>query len=327
MRRFIIRRLFQAVLMLLLLSFFLFLMIHALPGGPERVFFSPHQTAADRQHIIQEFGLDKPLPIQYLNWLGAALHFDLGRSFFSNQTVSSAIGERIPPTLELFLVSLIFALIIAILLGVFSAVRQYSIGDYAVTILAYFGIAMPVFFFALVLQPVFGVYLQNTPFALPVFGRSDPTLIDEGASQFDLFLDAVRHLILPVIVLSLLFIAAWSRFLRASMLEVVKQDYIRTARAKGLSSRVVLFRHALRNALIPLITVVTLAFGGIFSGAFVTESIFTWPGLGSLFLDSLNNRDYPVLLAELLLASTGVVTFNLVADVLYAVVDPRIRYS
>lgn len=316
-----IRRLLQAVVLLAIMSVLFFLMIHAIPGGPERLYFSPHQTAAERHQIVVNLGLDQPLYVQYFKWVAGLLHGDLGRSFDSQQPVTTEIAARIPATLELLLTALIVALIIAVFLGVFSAVRQYSIADYVITIFAYFGIAMPVFWFALILQQIFGVSLHM----LPIFGRA--ALIRDGFSAWDTFQDYVIHLILPTIVLSLLFIAAWSRYLRSSMLDVIKQDYIRTARAKGLSSRIVFFRHALRNALIPLITVVTLAFGGIFSGAFITESVFAWPGLGSRFLDALDARDYPVMLAMLLLSSAGIIVANLVADVLYAVADPRIRYS
>jgi peptide/nickel transport system permease protein len=321
MRRFIIRRLLQSAMLLVLLSIFMFLLIHAIPGGPERAYFSPRQTPTDRANIIKELGLDQPLPIQYIKWATAALRGDFGRSYDSNLPVITDISSRIPNTVLLFLVALSFALIMAILLGVFSAVRQYSLADYIITVFAYFGIAMPVFFLAEVLQVVFGVQLH----LLPVFGRSNPDF--DGVSGFPAFWDLVQHLFLPALVLSLLFIAAWSRYLRAGMLDVLKQDYIRTAKAKGLSSRVVFFRHALRNALIPLITVVTLAFGGIFGGAFITETIFAWPGLGQRFIEALDGRDYPIMLALLMLASTGVIIFNLVADVLYAVADPRIRYS
>jgi len=321
MRRYVIRRLLQAVVLLMVMSVLFFLLIHAIPGGPERLFFSPHQTAADRHQIIVNLGLDQPLYVQYIKWVSGLLHGDLGRSFDSQQLVTTEIAERIPATLELLLTALTLALVVAIFLGVFSAVRQYSIQDYAITIFSYFGIAMPVFWFALILQQIFGVNLQW----LPIFGRY--SMIRDGFTPLQTIEDYLIHLILPTIVLSLLFIAAWSRYLRSSMLDVIKQDYIRTARAKGLSSRVVFFRHALRNALLPLITVVTLAFGGIFSGAFITESIFAWPGLGSRFLDALNSRDYPVMLAMLLLSCAGIIVANVVADVLYAVADPRIRYS
>lgn len=321
MRRYIIRRLIQAVVMLFVMSVVFFLLIHAIPGGPDRVLFSPKLPAAARIQLRHQFGLDQPLYVQYLNWLTQVLHGNFGTSFVDNQPVMSDIGARVPATLELFIIGMGFALIVAILLGVFSAVRQYSLTDYTVTVLAYFGISMPVFFFGLVLQEIFAVQLGW----FPDLGRAS---VDQtGFTSLEIFEDYAVHLVLPVLMFSLLFIAVWSRYLRSSMLDVVKQDYIRTARAKGLSGRVVFFRHALRNALIPLITQVAIDFGGIAAGAVITEGIFAWPGLGQLFLASLTNRDYPVILAMLIFITAAVIAANLIADILYGVVDPRIRYS
>ncbi|HEX6542952.1 MAG TPA: ABC transporter permease [Ktedonobacterales bacterium] len=321
MRRYIIRRLLQAVLILFMLSIGLFGLIHAIPGGPERVYLAPRQTAAARQAIIHNLGLDQPLHIQYIKWLGGVLHGDLGTSFTDNQPVSSDIFSRFPATIELFLSALLFALVISIIFGVTAATRQYSLTDYTLTIISYLGISLPVFWFALILQQIFGVQMRM----LPVFGQSSPDT--SGFGPIERFEDYAVHLILPTIVLSILFIAGWSRYLRSSMLDTVKQDYIRTARAKGLSSRTVFFRHALRNALIPFITVVAIDFGGIASGAVITETVFAWPGIGYLFYDALNDRNYPILMAMLLIAAAFVIICNLIADVLYGVVDPRIRYS
>ncbi len=321
MRRYVIRRLIQAVAMLFVMSLAFFVLLHLIPGGPAASIFNPRMTPAQRHAVTVRYGLDKPLPVQYLLWLGQALHGNFGQSLVNGLPVSAEITSRIPATLELFIAALGFALIVAIIFGVVSAVRQYSLTDYLITIFAYIGISMPVFWFALILQELFGVKLG----ILPVFGQNSADRT--GFSTTDYFVDYLMHLILPMIVLSLLFIAAWSRYLRSSMLDVVKQDYIRTARAKGLSSRTVFFRHALRNALIPLITVVAIDFGGIAGGAVITETVFGWPGLGQLFIHSLNLPDYPMLLAYLLLGAACVITFNLISDILYAVVDPRIRYS
>lgn len=320
MRYYVIRRLIQAVVMLFVMTVVFFLLIHAIPGGPDRVLFSPKLPAAARIQLRHQYGLDQPLFVQYFNWLTQVVHGNFGTSFVDGQPVLSDIGARVPATLELFVVGLGFALIVAIVLGVFSAVRQYSITDYAVTVLSYFGIAMPVFFFGLVLQEIFAVKLGW----LPDLGRN----VDQtGFTALESFEDYAVHLILPVLMFSLLFIAGWSRYLRSSMLDVVKQDYIRTARSKGLNSPVVFFRHALRNALIPLITQVAIDFGGIAAGAVITETIFAWPGLGQLFIASLTDRDYPVILAMLIFITISVIIANLLADMLYAVVDPRIRYS
>jgi peptide/nickel transport system permease protein len=321
MRRYVIRRLLQAVLILFMLSIGLFALIHAIPGGPERVFLAPHQTPQARAALIHNFGLDQPLPIQYWNWLQGVLHGNFGQSFTDNQSVASDIGSRVPATLELFAAALALALVVSIIFGVVAAVRQYSLVDYSLTIVSYLGISLPVFWFALIMQQVFGVHLQ----LLPVFGNQSPDTT--GFSTFDSFEDYLIHLILPAIALSIVFIAGWSRYLRSSMLDTINQDYVRTARAKGLSSVRIFFNHALRNALIPFITVVAIDFGAIAGGAVITETIFAWPGLGYFFYDSLTTDNYPVLMAMLLLAATSVILFNLLADVLYAVVDPRIRYS
>jgi peptide/nickel transport system permease protein len=203
---------------------------------------------------------------------------------------------------------------------VISAVRQGTLTDYSLTILAYIGISMPAFLLGLFLQDIFGVWLHW----LPTSGTGS---YGYGLSPLDSLIDRLQHLILPVIALSILFIAGWSRYMRSSTIEVVKQDYMRTARAKGVASAPLLFRHALRNAVIPLITIVALDFGAIAGGATITEGVFAWPGMGLLFIDSLTRRDYPVLIAMLMLSAFFVIAFNLIADILYAVMDPRIRYS
>ncbi|MGZ3585508.1 MAG: ABC transporter permease [Ktedonobacterales bacterium] len=322
MRRYLIRRLLQAVILTLIMSVVFFGLLHAIPGGgPEAILFNIRTPLATRKALAAKWGFDQPLPIQYLRWLQHTLQGDFGLSINNGQPVGPQLSAMLNPTLELFGYTFAFALIVAVLLGVFSAVRQYSALDYGVTIFAYAGISMPAFWFALILQEVFGVQLH----LLPIFGQA--SVDTEGFSAFQIWQDRMVHLILPVILLSLLFIATWSRFLRSSMLDVVKQDYIRTARAKGLSSRIVFFRHALRNALIPLITQVAIDFGGIAGGATITETIFARPGLGSFFFNALGLPDYSVLMALLVLGTVCTIVFNLVGDILYAVVDPRIRYS
>lgn len=320
MGRYLIRRLLQAIPLLLLVSIFMFLLIHALPGGPEQVIFNPHLSPEGRAALRARFGLDDPLPIQYLKWLRNMLTGDFGNSFATNQPVSQILSERFPATLELFGLALLVALVFAVLLGVISAVRQNSATDYALTTISYFGIAMPAFLLGIFLQDIFAVQLRW----LPVSGTSTSGFVFD---PFNTFLDYFLHLILPMLTLSILFIAGWSRYMRSSMIDVVKQDYIRTARAKGVNTTSILLRHALRNAVIPLITVVAIDFGSVAGGATITEGIFAWPGMGSLFLGSLDSRDFPVLLAILVISAVFVITFNLIADVLYAVMDPRIRYS
>lgn len=320
MGRYIIRRLLQAIPLLVLVSIFMFALIHLIPGGPDQVLFNPHLTPAARAAMRTRFGLDDPVPIQYLKWISRALVGDFGFSFATNLPVTYILGQRFPATLQLFVPSLVLALILAMLLGVISGVKQGTLTDYSLTTLSYFGIAMPIFLFGVFAQYIFGVLLH----VLPTSGMQT---LGYQLDPFDAFIDHLQHLILPMLVLSIAFIAGWSRYMRSSMIEVAKQDYMRTARAKGVGPTTLLVRHALRNAVIPLITVVALDFGAVAGGATITEGVFAWPGMGLLFFQSLESRDYPVLLAMLMISAVLVITFNLVADILYAVMDPRIRYS
>ncbi len=320
MGRYIIRRILQAIPLLFFLTIGMFILIHLLPGGPEAVLFNPHMTAEARAALRARMGLDDPGYIQYFKWLSSALTFNFGYSFNTNEAVSVIISRRFPPTLLLFGSALTLALVIAIPLGVISAVRQGTMTDYSLTVLAYFGIAMPVFLLGLLAQDIFGVWLQWLP-------TSGTARLGFTMTPVEYFVDQLKHLILPMSVLAVSFIAGWSRYMRSSMIEVIKQDYMRTARAKGVSGTSVLMRHAFRNAVIPLITVVALDFGAVAGGATITEGIFAWPGMGLLFIDSLDRRDYPVLIAMLMIGALFVIAFNLIADILYAVMDPRIRYS
>lgn len=321
MGRYIIRRCLQAIPLLFLLTIFMFALIHLLPGGPDQVLFNPHQTVAAQRQLRASLGLDDPVPVQYFKWLTSSLTGNFGYSFNTNQPVTTVLGQAAPQTLYLFASALTLALIIAILIGVISGVRQGTLTDYALTILAYAGIATPIFVLGLLAQDIFGVLLGW----FPTNGTESVNLTFPNA--FSAFLDRLTYLVLPMMVLAIAFIAGWSRYMRSSMIETVKQDYMRTARAKGVGPVAVLFRHALRNALIPLITVVAIDFGSVAGGATITEGIFSWHGLGLLFLDSLGRRDYPVLLAMLMISAVFVIAFNLIADVLYGVLDPRIRYS
>jgi len=321
MGRYILRRVLQAIPLLFFLTIFIFALIHLLPGGPEAVLFNPHITAQARANLRASMGLDDPVPVQYIKWLGSALTGNFGFSFNTNEPVSTVIGRAFPLTLQLFGAALVLALVIAILLGVIAGVRQGTATDYGLTILAYAGIAAPVFLIGLIFQDVFGVALHWFPTS------GTETASATFTNGFASTLDHLWYLVLPMSVLSIAFIAGWSRYLRSSMIETVKQDYMRTARAKGVGPVRLLFRHALRNALIPLVTVVALDFGSIAGGAAITEGVFAWHGMGLLFLDSLDRRDYPILLAMLMIGAVFVIAFNLIADILYGVLDPRIRYS
>src|SRR5437899_124739 len=239
MGRYIIRRLIQAIPLMFLLTIFMFTFIHLLPGGPEEVLFNPHLNAAGRAILRAHFGLDDPVPIQYLKWLSRALTGDFGFSFENNLPVSQVIGQRFPATLELFGTAFALALVLALVLGVVSAVRQGTITDYGLTIVSYFGIAMPAFLVGLFLQYIFGVWLHVLP-------TSGTATLGYTLSPVDAFVDRLEHLVLPMIALATLSIAGWSRYMRASTIEVVKQDYMRTARAKGVGPVALLVRHALR---------------------------------------------------------------------------------
>jgi peptide/nickel transport system permease protein len=295
----------------------LFGVIQAAPGGPEGAllesgrFIDPEVIEAYRQRL----GVDQPIPVQYVRWLSGAVRGDLGISFSTTRPVGEMILERLPATLELMGASFLLAGIVAILLGIFSAVRQYSLFDHLGTGVSFLGIAMPVFWFALILQLVFGVWLGW----LPVSGT-------ETVGQSSLG-DHLAHLILPTVVLSFRSIAGWSRYLRSSLLGVLRADYVRTARAKGLAESTVVGVHAVRNALIPVLSIMALDLAGLFSGAVITETVFAWPGIGRMFVQAMFARDYPLLMGILLLGSVMVIVFNLVADIVYGVLDPRIRYE
>jgi peptide/nickel transport system permease protein len=302
----------------------LFGILSQAPGGPLTPYLqNPHITAADIARLKHNLGLDQPVYVQYLHWLGRVVTGDFGYSTSNSMPVIDAILDRMPATLLLMGSALIVSLVIGVSLGIYSALRPYSFADYAVTTFAFFGQSMPVFWLALMLQLAFSVHGIDLPFGyrlqLPSAGLAESDSFDLG--------DRLEHLVLPTAVLSLLYIAQWSRFMRSSMLEVVKTDYIRTASAKGLSQRVIIFKHAFKNALIPLVTVIALSLPILVGGAVVTEDIFAWPGMGRLFYNALNQFDFALLMGYLMLTSLMVVFFNLVADVAYVWLDPRVKYS
>jgi peptide/nickel transport system permease protein len=317
MVRYIQRRLLQMIPLMLGISLVIFLIIQAAPGGPETLllqtdrFIDPSIIETYRHRL----GVDQPIYVQYFNWLFAAIRGDFGISFSTTRPVSDMILERLPATLELMSSAFVFAAIIAISLGIYSAIHQYSLFDFVGTGLSFLGIAMPVFWFGLILQLMFSVKLGW----LPVAGTQTV-----GATSLT---DHIEHLILPTMVLSVHYIAGWSRYMRSSLLGVIRADYIRTARAKGLKEQMVVVRHALKNALIPVVSVMALDLAGLFSGAIITETIFGWPGIGRLFIQAMYNRDYPLLMGILMMGSFMVVFFNLVADIVYGWLDPRISYQ
>lgn len=312
MTAFLARRLVGTLPLVIGVSIIIFGILQAIPGGPLAVYLdNPYITARDIALIKHQLGLDRPLYVQYARWFGAYAVGHWGISYSSGEPVARLVFDRVPATLLLMGTSFLLAMLFALTTGVYSAVRQYSAFDYAVTVCSFLGISMPVFWFGLMLQLLLAVHLGWLPVA--GFGTSG-------------WPDVARHLVLPSVVLAMFTAGRWSRFTRAGVLEVLHQDYIRTARAKGLAERRVVFRHGLRNSLIPVVTVVALDLAGLVSGAVVTETVFAWPGMGSLLIQSISNVDYPTLLAILMLSSFAIITSNLLADVLYSLLDPRIVY-
>jgi peptide/nickel transport system permease protein len=301
----------------------LFYILHNAPGGPLAPYLqNPHITQADIIRLKHNFGLDRPVYVQYFAWLGKVLTGDLGYSTSNSEPVLTAILERLPATLLLIGSSFVISLAIGVGFGIVAALKPYSAIDYIVTTFAFFGQSMPVFWFALMMQLAFavtGVTAFGYHIALPSAGISSLDEFNIG--------DRIEHLILPAAVLSLLGIATWSRFMRSSMLEVIRTDYMRTAAAKGLNRVQVVFRHGLKNALIPLVTIIALSLPSLVAGAIVTESIFAWPGMGRLFINALGQFDFSLLMGYLMMVSVLVVLFNLLADVAYAWLDPRVKYD
>jgi peptide/nickel transport system permease protein len=323
--RYILRRLIYSIPVLLISSILVFLIVRSTTDPSAALRANPRTSKADIERYREQLGLNDSLFTQYTKWLGAFLKGDWGTSIVTNRPVRTDIAAAMVNTAVLGILATIVSLTVGVGIGLYSSLHQYSKFDYIATTGAFVGLSMPIFWFALILQLVFGVWLtQKLNLTEPIFytaGVSAP-----GVPGFDL-VDRLRHLVLPVIVISVQVIAVYSRYMRASMLEVLQSDYLRTARAKGLRERRVVFKHAMRNALIPITTQVALDIGAIAGGLIVTETIFSYPGMGQLFIDSLSNGDYTVILPWMMVTVTFVIAFNLLADIMYAVLDPRIRYA
>jgi peptide/nickel transport system permease protein len=364
MVNFILRRLVQSVVLLFFISMMLYVILNIVPGGPFDMLAvgNPRITQSHIDRLNSLLDLDKPvLPGtycpkvggveqecrldqgRYFRWLGKVVQGDWGKSWTmqTGTPVLSMIGQRLGYTFLLMGLSTVLALLIAIPIGIFSAVKQYSIMDYTVTTIAFFGISMPTFWTGLMAMAIFAVGFDLFPTSgvrtagmngdiiealtrILTFGRKYPEL---AGMESKLILDGLHHVALPTLVLAYFNLAGWSRYTRSSMLEVLKQDYMRTARSKGLSERIVIIKHGLRNALIPLITLLALTLPSLFGGAIITETIFSWPGMGRMFIDAIANVDWPVVQGLLVISAALVVFSNLLADILYAVVDPRIKYN
>jgi peptide/nickel transport system permease protein len=317
--RYLIRRLLLAIPTLLLISFVLFAILSLAPGDPLSQFAAnPAVPPEVRENIRRSLGLDQPWPVRYVKWVFALAHGDWGFSFGSRIPVWDLLKLRIPSTLAVVGLAYLVSLVIAIPIGIISAVKQYSVFDHVATTFAFIGFSVPTFFTGLLLIILFSVKLQWLPFIY------DSTLQVHDLSSLG---TQVRQSIMPIVVLALFQTATLVRFTRASLLENLPQDYVRTARSKGVAEFGVITRHAVRNSLIPVVTLIALSAPTVFSGALITEQIFRVPGIGSLLITSIQNNDIPVIMAITFTFSVLVVMFNLIADVMYGVLDPRIRYD
>lgn len=343
MGRYVIRRLLQAIPLLLFISAILFTLTNAM-GDPLASFGGRRRIRSqDRERLTRALGLDKPILVQYAIWLvgndwmdvdldgdgvpdakgtrRGILRGDWGKSFTEKRPVSEIIAERLPNTLILMLTTEVVILVLSLFIGIYSAIRQYSLFDHIFTGLSFIGYSMPIFWLALIMMFIFAVYFKK--WGLPYF----PTV-----GMYDLTVgktvpQVLWHMVLPVVTMSIMSIAGYGRFIRANMLEVISQDYIRTARSKGLSERVIHLGHALKNASLPLVTIVGMDLPILLGGAVVTESIFAWPGMGRLFWNAAQDTDIPILMGVLTLISVAVVVFQIITDITYTFLDPRIRYD
>jgi peptide/nickel transport system permease protein len=313
MGRFIVRRVLGAIPLLLGVAVLSFLFMQLAPGGPDAMFArNARMTPEQLEQIRHNMGLDRPMPEQLVRWIGNLLRGDLGVSYSQYRPVSEVIWDVFPNTALLMAAGLTLALVLSLFFGIVAARNPYGIFDNLTSFISYFGLAMPVFWFGLMLQLLFAVRLGWLPSA----GMRDPS----GGGISDL----LAHLTLPALTIAIGSIAGWSRYVRSSTLDQLGQDYVRTARAKGVGDETVVRRHVLRNALIPFVTVVAIDAPLYLTGAVLTETVFSWPGMGRLFFDSLTVRDYPVLMGCLMLGAVLIVAGNLIADVIYGVLDPRI---
>ncbi|UCB46421.1 MAG: ABC transporter permease [Spirochaetota bacterium] len=334
MKWYIAKRLLQLIPVLLGVSIIAFALIHLAPGDPARTIAGEHASEQVIESLREKYGLDKPLHVQYLVWLKQVVRGDFGRSIVSNEYVTREILDRFPNTVELTFFSMFIAIVVGFFAGVVSASKQYSVLDYTTMGVALFGVSMPVFWLGIMLMMIFGVFFR----VLPIGGRIDTLIPFERITGLYIIdsiiqlngpalVSTLRYLILPSVALATIPMATIARVTRSSMLEVLRQDFIRTERAKGLSERVVIYKHAVRNAMLPVITVIGLNFGLLLAGALLTETVFSWPGIGRYVVKAVQMRDYPVVQGCVLFFSFMFVVVNLITDILYVLIDPRIKYK
>ncbi|HBY94770.1 MAG: ABC transporter permease [Ardenticatenaceae bacterium] len=322
MSRFILRRIVFLIPVLALISVLSFALLVSMPGDPLDllVLGDPSITPADIERLKDLYGLNDPFPVRYAKWMGQVLQGNLGYSRAYRIPVTNLVGSRILNTLILAGLALTISLVVSIPLGIYSALRPYSLGDYVATIFAFVGYAVPAFWLGLVMIIVFAVRLHWFPAGGIVRADVQPGFANSLS-------DRISHLVMPVFVLALGSMATWARYMRSSLLEVVRQDYIQTARAKGLSEHVILYRHALKNALIPMVTLLANTLPALIGGSILVETVFSYPGVGKLLYDSVLGNDFSVSMAILMLLAFLVVFLNLLADITYGFLDPRIRYQ
>ena len=318
MARYIIRRLLQMIPLVIVISIISFGLFQLQPGDPIKSYVdrSLVNSAAAVERMREQMGLDQPKYVQYYRWMAKVAKGDLGHSYLTGDTVTEIMGRAIPKTLKLTITAFVIGFSLAIAIGVVSATRRYSVFDQATTIFSFAGIAVPNFWLGILLMLLFSVKLRW----LPTSGMY--TIGHEGE-----FVDGLKHMVMPVMVLAFSEIAGTSRYVRSSLLEVLRLDYIRTARSKGLSEKVVIYRHALRNALMPVVTFLGLGLAGFIGGALVIENMFGWPGMGRISVGAVFSKDYPVIMGTTMAFSLLTILGNLVADIMYAVVDPRVKFS
>jgi peptide/nickel transport system permease protein len=317
---YVIRRLLISIPVVIIASIMLFWFVSVSTDPTARLSQSRDPGLVERER--ERLGLNDPLPVQYKNWAGDFVRGDWGESFISRRGVSTEIWNAFKNTVKLIVYAVGICIVVSVLIGVYSAVRQYSVLDYAFTTTSFIGLSIPTFFFALLAIHFLTTELRQ------LLGWSDPLFYSVGMNSAadKSYVDFLRHAALPVLTLSVQLVAGWSRYQRAAMLDVLGADYIRTARAKGVPRRKVIFKHALRNALIPLTTVMAVDIGALFGGLIVTEYIFAWPGMGRLFVNAIVQGDTAIVLPWMIVTAVFIIGFNLLADVLYGILDPRIRY-
>ena len=319
-----LRRILQTIPILFIISILLFLMVRAAPGGPlTAARRNPNISKEQIEAIEEKLGLNDPLPVQYGRWLGDILRGDMGESIKFRRPVSEMIGERVPNTLILVGASFLVTLLFAIPIGILSARKPYSTFDYAMTTITFIGQAIPVYWLGLGLIVIFYVIIKNPLTGNPLFPVGG---MNTRGMEGNL-IDTLWHLVLPVTALSLGWVAWYSRFLRSSMLDVLHEDYVRTAHAKGLTDSLVYYKHALQNAILPLVTLIALDLPSLFAGALFVETIFSWPGMGRLFWDAAKGRDYPVLLGVVMLTAILIIVCNIIADLAYGWLNPQVKYE